>query len=159
MKKLACLLLFPMVTGLGATSADAVKPKFDLRAGMGVMSGDTTYEIGGEFSGSFAYTYRFPISELKFPLDVYMASAHGTLNFQDRWSIHVNGKKNITDDAGKLEDSDWGIWYEEGCPYCSSDSLDIFSESDAELDALIIDIDFHFWVYKKVFEKSDLSLF
>jgi hypothetical protein len=145
----------------GPASVHAERPTFDLDMGVGLMRGHTTYQIGGraDFDSGGYFEYRFPLSELKFPLDVYMASLGGTVYFGKKWNISLNAKMNITDDAGTMEDSDWGIYWLQGCSYCSRDSLDIYSESDAELDAYIIDIDFSFRFYNKAFEKSELSFF
>ena len=160
MKKLFCVLLFTLFFTSAAISAHAEKPGFNFTLGNGILRGDTTYRIGGASTSASGYTYeyRFPISELKFPLDVNMLSMGSSIEME-RWSVRINVKKSISDDAGKMEDSDWGYWYEDGCSYCSRDSLDIFSESDAKLDAWIADINFQFEFYKTRWAKPGLSLF
>jgi outer membrane protease len=107
----------------------------DIWAGVGKLSGDTTYAIGGE------EYWTDPISELVWPLDVWMGSLGVSAEFG---SLFVSGEGfiNLTSDSGQMEDSDWGILFVEtgGNPRFSPDSLDIFSTSDATLDATILDL-------------------
>ncbi len=140
--------------------------------GTGVMRGHTTYQIGGDvkYADGARDNLHFPISELKFPLDVYMASLSASAEFKERWKLIINAKKNITDAAGTMEDSDWGYWHDGAdLPHdpgstcdpdrCYPDSLDIYSESDAELEALIVDVDFRYRFFNKAFSKTRLSFF
>ncbi len=138
--------------------AYAERPKVDLRLGIGMLRGDTTYQIGGKIDSPLGSSeVHFPLSELKFPLDVYMASVGGSIEFAEKWKVNASVKKNINSDAGKMEDSDWGIWYLDSelphMPGYSPDSLDIYSESDADLDALIMNINLLY----KFYEKSNWS--
>ena len=85
-------------------------------------------------------------------MDVYMASAEGSIGFAERWKVSAGVKKNITDDAGKMKDSDWGVPFEDppgsdSWWWYGPDSLDIYSESDADLDALILDINLRYMVH------------
>ena len=41
-------------------------------------------------------------------MDVYMVSVGGSLEFAKKWKVSKSVKKNITSDAGKMKDSDWG---------------------------------------------------
>ena len=122
---------------------------FSLSAGINKMSGNTTYQIGGnidtpEGSGKL----QFPLSELKFPLNVYMVSFEGDIDFFEKFKTGIKINKNITKEAGTMEDSDWGVPFE--YPYLGSGDLvwygpdhkDIYSKSDSSLDALIMDINF-----------------
>jgi outer membrane protease len=124
----------------------------DLAIGIGRVNGHTTYQIGGDVSTPAGRTeVHFPISQLKFPLDAYMASAEGSVGFANDWEVRGNVKKNVTDDVGKMEDSDWGVyWLEAGYP-AEQDTLDIYSESDAELDALMFDVSVRYRLYKWFF--------
>jgi outer membrane protease len=178
MRILAWIFVF-ILTGANAFAEDSSSgagPVRDINItvdlGTGVMRGHTTYQIGGDvkYANGDREELHFPLSELKFPLDVYMASLSASAEFKEKWRLAINVKKNITDDAGTMEDSDWGIWHMgEELPhkrgyvcnpeYCSSDSLDIYSESDAELDALIIDQDFRYTFLNKAFRKTRLSFF
>jgi hypothetical protein len=68
-----------------------------------------------------------------------------------------------------LKDSDWGVWHIGGelphdsstCPptLCTADSLDIYSESDATLDAIIFDINLTYELLDSKFNNSSLKLF
>jgi len=150
MKKLVFILLWAFVIGSLGVPVYAEGPKVDFTLGIGQLRGDTTYQIGGKYvTPSTSGEYRFPISKLEFPLDVYMVSGGGSIEFAEKWKVSVGVKKNITSDAGKMKDSDWGIWYYEVSWWTDPDSLDIYSESDAELDALIMDINFRYRFYEK----------
>jgi len=130
----------------------SIKPQFGLTLGLGMMRGDTRYQIGGLFTGpGIRLQQPDPTSELDFPLDVPMLSFKFNLALSERILLSAGLKKNLSQAAGTMEDSDWGIWYMEPLrdqdgqlvqPYhpLRDDSLDIYSESDAELDALIWDI-------------------
>jgi len=119
-----------------------------ISAGVERYSGYTLYQIGGKFTapdGSEG-NYQFPLSELKFPLDVYMmyfgAEAAIFRRIVLRLGIETNtagGFIDFSKNAGKMEDSDWGIWFIQGYPWARYDSLDIFSRSSAELDGVILD--------------------
>lgn len=144
MKKLVYALLCAFVIGGVGVPAYAERPKLDLTLGHGMLSGDTTYQIGGTVdTPSGSSEIHFPLSELEFPLDVYMLSVGGSLEFAEKWKLSANVKKNINSDAGKMKDSDWGIFFDD------PDSLDIYSESDADLEALITDINLRYRFYKK----------
>lgn len=154
MKKLVYVLLCAFVIGSVGVPAYAERPKFDLTLGLGMLSGDTTYQIGGTFdTPSGGGEIHFPLSELEFPLDVYMASVKGSMEFAEKWKVSASVKKNITSDAGKMKDSDWGVFFEDppgsGTWWYDPNSLDIYSESDAELDALITDINLRYRFYEK----------
>lgn len=145
--------------GFNVERAISGGPKFDLMLDVEKWEGDTTYQIGGTVTTPTAtYKYHFPISELEFPLDVYMVSIAGSVEFKKRFIVSTGLKTNITDDAGKMKDSDWGVPFENppgsgSWWWYGPDSLDIYSESDAELDALIIDINLRY----RFFEKSGWS--
>ncbi|MBN1637318.1 MAG: omptin family outer membrane protease [Deltaproteobacteria bacterium] len=113
----------------------------DFSLGAGRLSGDTTYQIGGDISiaGGESGEVHFPISELEFPINVYMACADFKLVFSDSFEFTAGVKKSITEDAGKMKDSDWGYYWLEGLEGAEIDTLDVYSESDAELDALILE--------------------
>jgi hypothetical protein len=129
------------------------RPHLDLTIGLGMLKGDTCYQIGGLLTRPNGTNLQQPdpTSELVFPLDVTMLSLKANLGLGERFLIGIGFKKNLSQAAGKMEDSDWGVWYLNP-PYdqygnlvptqhpLRDDSLDIYSESDAELDALIWDI-------------------
>jgi len=128
----------------------SIKPQFGLSLGLGMMRGYTRYQIGGLRTGpGYSFQQPDPTSELDFPLDVPMLSFKVNLVLSERILLSAGLKKNLSQAAGTMEDSDWGIWYmadqlgqlavQPDYPL-RDDSLDIYSESDAELDALIWDI-------------------
>jgi len=139
----------------GVASVYAEGSKVNLTLGIDKASGDTTYQIGGtiDLAGGESEEIHFPLSQLEFPLDVYMVSVGGSIEFAEKWKVNVGVKKNITSDAGKMKDSDWGIYWLEGYPWGEQDTLDIYSESDADLDALMMDINLRYRFY----ERSDWS--
>jgi len=121
-----------------------------ITVGIGKLGGDTTYQIGGTVVTPLGSgQVHFPISELEFPLDVWMVSVEGSKEFAEKWKVSVGVKKNITSDAGKMKDSDWGAWFLDGYAWAEKDTLDIYSESDAGLDALIMDINLRYRFYEK----------
>lgn len=119
-----------------------------ITVGIGVLSGDTTYQIGERYvypSGSG--TYHFPISKLEFPLDILMISVEESKEFAKNWKMSIVAKKNYTRNAGKMEDSDW-------LTIANPSQLDVYSQSDAYLDALILGIN----VSYRIFEAPHWSL-
>ena len=144
MKKLVCVLLCAFVIGSVGVPAYAERPNFDLMLGLGMLSGDTTYQIGGMLdTPSVSGKIHFPLSELEFPLDVYMISVEGSIEFVEKWKVSASVKKNISSAAGKMQDSDWGLEFDDPT------SLDIYSESDADIEALITNINLRYRFYKK----------
>ena len=81
----------------------------------------------------------FPVSQLRFPLNVWMAFVNADVTIIEYLSLKLNGKININRGSGKMEDSDWGYWYLDGNASASTSTLDIYSESDSNLMAAIID--------------------
>lgn len=121
----ACCLLFISLSPAEARISGSV--------GTGYLAGDTQYQIGGKvIEAGGASEIHFPLSELKFPLDAFMVKGTVTVDFAERWAIMASASTNISDDTGKMEDSDWGIWNSPG-------TLDIFSESDTKMDALLLE--------------------
>jgi len=149
MKNLVSIMLCTFLMGALNVSVSA-GAKFDIAIGGGSFDGHTTYQIGGRVDMDYpdgtseSYNSHFPISELEFPLDVYIGSIKGSIEFARTWKLSLCGKGNIfpknifPNDAGKMKDSDWLV----------ADSLDIYSKSDAELDALIIDINVRYTLYE-----------
>ncbi|TFH43638.1 MAG: omptin family outer membrane protease [Chrysiogenales bacterium] len=107
--------------------------RFDLENGFERLFFYTRYQIGGKiYSREGVGITHFPISELRFPLDVFMIYADLGLTFIDRITIHYNVHKNLHNRVGKMKDSDW-------VPY--SGIKTIYSESDARLNAIFTDTD------------------
>lgn len=147
------------------------KPRYDLKIGAGLLSGDTTYQIGGKtvYSDGNSETIHFPLSELEFPINTYMLSISSTIEFSPHLSGSLGIKRSIHDESGKLKDSDWGVYHIGGLfrhdnsscspSVCTADSLDYYSESDASLDAYIFDINLRYKVMHKRSKKATLDLF
>lgn len=130
-----------------ADSPAADRPRtWDFDVGVGPMAGHTTYQVGGtvKYSDGSVEEYWFPISELIFPLDVQHMTLDTTLGLgkERRLQLSLGGSKNLTTDAGKMEDSDWITEW-------NPRQLDIYSESDAELDALMLSADVLYRFLKK----------
>ncbi|MBC8461178.1 MAG: omptin family outer membrane protease [Deltaproteobacteria bacterium] len=141
MKKSTCILFFALASFIVGVPSYAAE--FEISAGVGMLNGDMTYRIGYpvhwvNFGTDEGY---FPFSELKFPLDVYMGSVEGSIGFAEKWKVSLGVKKNITDDAGDMEDSDWITESDPG-------RLDVHSTSETDLDALILDINLQYKYYQ-----------
>lgn len=125
------------------SSASWVKGRgvIDIVAGAEFWKGDSTYRIGGGFirsDGSAGETW-FPISELEFPLDVLIGSVEVTWRPSDDVRFGLGVKHNISSDAGTMKDSDW---------LRAPGSLDIYSESDAELDMWVAEVNARYSLYE-----------
>ena len=118
------------------------------------LSGYTQYRIGGhvELATGESGELRMPISELEFPLDVWLASIGCRIMLSGNIIAEITYKANITSDAGELKDSDWGIADPERHP----NRLDIYSESDADLDARIVDLKLRGRIFKNRTETLEL---
>ena len=133
---------------------------YTFSAGVGIMSGHTTYQIGGNYEvGGESGETRFPLSELEFPMDVYYGSLSGKVDFNKRLEVALDLKKNITTNAGKMKDKDWGQAYEQIDWWTDPDSLDIYSMSDTQIDALVADISARFYFNPWQFQTSELFFF
>ena len=132
----------PAPTNTPAPAAIVSPVRVVLRGGLGMLNGNTTYRIGGytTLSSGESGVLRFPLSELVFPLGVMTATLEADAALTDRWQARLSLTRSITDDAGSMQDSDWGIWYSEFPWWDDPDSLDIYSESDASLDAFDADL-------------------
>lgn len=143
MVRTGVLLLMLFVTLGAAVPAQAVTSDFDVWFGPGVLRGDSTYTIGGflyDNQGSSGVTQN-PLSELKWPLDVVMLTV-GARAQVGRFSLSGEYGHSVTSDAGEMEDSDWGVYYDwsGGNPMFSQTSKDIFSTSSTDLDAWTVDV-------------------
>lgn len=114
--------------------------------GLGALAGDSTYQIGGTvtYSDGSGTQMHFPISELIFPLDVVMLNLRYSVELSDPWSMELELGKNITTDAGSMKDSDW----------ITPGVLAIYSESDTELNALILNAG----VKRRISERDRLDI-
>lgn len=123
-----------------------------LSLGTGYLSGDTQYRIGGRvITADEVVDLHFPISELKFPLDATMLQAAASVDISKRWSFLTRAAINLTDDTGKMEDSDWGVYSS------NPKTLDVFSKSDTEMDALLLEGKITYLLYQGYYGQSDAS--
>lgn len=135
-KGIGVLVLVILMT----TPVFALDPKGDVEVGLERLSGHTTYAIGGglRIDGEGPGQVHFPISELEFPLDAYLCSVEAGITFADAFRFGLGYKKSLSGE-GTVKDSDWGYWWLNGRPWGRQETLDIYSESDGAVDALIWD--------------------
>ncbi|MEW6658841.1 MAG: omptin family outer membrane protease [Thermodesulfobacteriota bacterium] len=116
--------------------------------GLGYLTGDVTYQIGGKFRGTVndqptQGKLQFPISELKWPLDMLMWTVGGELRFFKKGELRVAFSKNLTARPGKLGDTDW------------EESLDqphdktTFGTSDTVFSGYVLDLGVRYWLLEK----------
>jgi hypothetical protein len=132
-----------------------------ISTGLALMKGDTTYQIGGEveYANNESSKVRFPISELVFPLDVYIATFNGKFQLDQNWKLVLGVKKNISTESGKMEDSDWGYYYLLNVPGADPDSFDVYSKSDANVNLMIAEIGARYYFSRKTYKSSEVSFF
>ena len=89
-------------------------------------------------------------SELEFPLKTFLLGVEGGWGYQnsqkqDKLRLSAKWLTNIDHGSGKMKDSDWI----EGDDH---PGLDIYSESDIELKAHIVDVNviYNFWLIKQL---------
>lgn len=74
------------------------------------MYGYTLYEIGGlvtEPNGTSGVA-PFPLSEIKYPLNIFLVTLKGDWCFLDKFDIALDFKMSVSSNNGFVEDSDWG---------------------------------------------------
>lgn len=140
-----------------ASRASALEVGADFALGAARMSGDSTYTIGGTVAAySLRAEVQWPLSELAWPLDATLLTADARLRIGDAWSVSLAAASNLGKGTGTMEDSDWGVYWlqSEGDSRFRTDSLDVFSTSDAAFDALTIDA----VARRRVFERGGLAV-
>ncbi len=101
-----------------------------------VEFGDMTYTIQGPEEGGWK-------SKLEWPLDnVMYAGAEASLNVREKWRVHAEFLKSVTDDAGTMKDSDWFYGY-------YGDRAAIYSETSTTVDAYHLDLNLRYRVLQK----------
>ncbi len=136
----------------------------DVEFGLERFYGYTLYQIGGKVLKPAGGTERFghsPISQLKFPIDVHMASLSLRFNIAEKFSLgfqvknnNLNGALKFNTYSGKMKDTDWGYWYLDKATYPTNaywampNTIDIYSTSDTKLSALILNGDFLYQIVK-----------
>jgi len=133
------------------TTSDTEKSAWSVKAGVGVLSGHTTYQIGGQVNtSSSSWVTRFPLSELRFTFDeVPYGFIQGKYENPRKFSIESTLKINTKRGSGKLFDSDWGIFYDKGIPGAWESSLDVYSTSDTEVDFIFSESEISFPVHRR----------
>jgi outer membrane protease len=109
-----------------------------LWGGLGVMSGDVTYQIGGHATNP-SVDYWFPLSELRWPLGVTVLTLGAELPLSANLDACAAVAKNISTGAGKMKDSDW-------LNGADPSQKTIYSESDTALQSFTADVDLRGWV-------------
>ena len=112
------------------TSTEPVKVttgqvKAEIMVGVESWSGDNTYQIGYPvhwFDG-VVESGNFPLSQLEFPLDIYMVTAKGNVEFQDTWMFSAAVKKDISPPGDQMIDQDW-------LTASNPSQLDVYSNSN-----------------------------
>ncbi len=138
-------MLFTAVNGqaaLGETSDSQLG--FDIAIGTELMAGDTTYSIGGNvvYADGQTENVQFPVSELEWPLDIWLARVDAGFTFTPSWRVNGTLKMDISDPDDHMVDRDWLTPSRPG-------QLDIFSETNvSDFDALIWDIDVEWSFYQ-----------
>ena len=113
------------------------EPQAWLHAGVEAWAGENTYQIGFPATDAFGNVYEghFPISELKFPLDVIFGVVKLNTVLKDKFLFNAAFKKNITEPDDYMEDRDW-------ITESNPSQLDIYSDSEVtRFDGLIVDLD------------------
>lgn len=120
-----------------------------LGADVKYLYGYLLYQIGNEFIDTDGVTYSIPdtISQLKFPINTPAVNVNLDFVFNNWIILQLNVLKNVPYLNGKMEDSDWGVWYLYGYPWADENTLDIFSQSDAVMDLWHADISFKYLFY------------
>lgn len=143
-------ITFAVLLACAPAAAETLEPS--LQTGITRLGGDTTYQIGGQIPGGDKV--HFPISELAFPLDTWCATVRGQVELIRYFRFSATVNAGTTKDAGNMEDSDWGYYwlnttdYPTSHAWASPSSLDIYSESTAELSTLTADARFDARFYR-----------
>ena len=144
--------------GVGAAGGEAPgqittdnRASYELSVGTEMMTGDTTYQIGFPLVSptGVVYSGHFPISELIWPLDVWLGRIDGRATINDQWRINATLKKDLSTPGDNMEDSDW-------LTATNPSRLDVFSESEiSSFDAIIVDTDVE-WAF---FRRGNMSVY
>ncbi len=136
------LLCAPMPLA-ASDGLSSLPSQLDMAFGMEAMRGESSYAIGGAavYADGSRSSEMFPLSELEWPLDIWLARLDLGWTFSPAWRISGSVKTNLTDPDSNIIDCDWLT------PELPQ-RLDVYSESEvASLDALIFDIaaEWTFW--------------
>jgi outer membrane protease len=129
----------------------------DLRTGIGsqMMIGHTTYHIKFITFNQEMESDVKSDSELEFPLDVFMLTGNvgleGKLKGGKHWGVKLAVSKNINHPGGYMKDSDWI-----SIPKDNINAKFSYTESDAQLNALLICLEGHLGLVRKARLNIDL---
>ncbi|MGX9726419.1 MAG: omptin family outer membrane protease [Candidatus Electronema sp. VV] len=126
-----------------APASSLLPSQLDIALGVEAMGGESSYAIGGAavYADCTSSSEIFPMSELEWPLDIWLARLDLGWTFSPAWRISGSLKTNFTDPDENIIDRDWLT------PQLPQ-RLDVYSESEvSSLDALIFDIavEWTFW--------------
>jgi len=143
---LFCSLNTALATEAVPQERTADKVSFNLGGHLGYLSGDTRYHF--TFPGVIE-GLRVGESELEFPLDSMVGGINASIGKRGLWSIDLSLSKNLTEDTGKMKDSDWLTY----SPTAQKVKFS-YAEADTEMDALLLDISGRYYFIKG----KDISL-
>lgn len=127
-------------------ASDTRPVSVELWGGLGALSGDVTYQIGGAFAdASGPGQVNSPLSELKWPLDVMTATVGGTVNIVKFWEVNAQWTAGYSGNAGLLQDSDW-----EDPAHPSQKTT--ASLSDTDFDGFSTDVGLRCWALNWVWD-------
>lgn len=110
--------------------------------GLGMFSGNVTYQIGG--SGG-----PFPISKLQFPINVSIATFGNEFYLNKNFEIRGEITKNLTTYSGKMQDTDYS--------YVPAQPLLAYSSNDADVQTITTDIGFRYWAEQRNIKNLSLK--
>lgn len=146
--------LFILVCSFLLLPTGLVLAGVDVSVSGGYLAGNTQYQIGNRvvLADGSVYNLHFPLSELDFPLDSYVVKGQLDADFANKWVLMLRAETNLTDDSGKMEDSDWGVW--DASP---TDQLDIYSKSDTEMDMYAFEGKLTYQLYQGYYGENSLN--
>lgn len=117
--------------------------QLDLALGLEAMSGESKYAIGGAAvrADGLRSNEMFPMSELEWPLDIWLARVDAGWTLSPLWRINGILKTSLSEPDNHIIDRDW---LTDSMPW----RVDVYSESAvSSFDALILDVDLEwtFW--------------
>jgi outer membrane protease len=138
---------------------------------MGIEEEKVSFDLGadvGSLSGYTRYNIKFPInetsngllvlegeSELEFPIDSYIGGLTASLGKRGHWSLGLSIFKNMTEDTGKTTDIDLLTVQDQKTGEIERGWI-IYSESDTDMDAFLMDLTGKFYIIKRA--KTSLGL-
>lgn len=116
------------------------------------LDGFSSYTIGGITESKFGQVvYHFPVSELIFPLNVYVGKMTVSGKINQNHLLNISFQQSLSSYSGKFKDSDW----------LSSNAIekDIYSESDAFLNLFSYDARWDYIVNSIVYPNNNKTTY